>query len=83
MSKFNDIELALVDLIKALALSEGERAEVQVFLDAGEYGLAFETLCGILKDGSAPPIPAPFASQLKELAETMSIEPEYWSGLFD
>lgn len=57
-----------------------ETAEVEQFLDAGEYGLAFETLCGIAKEENKP-VPNEFRSIVRMLAEQMEIDPIWWKEL--
>lgn len=49
MSSFEEIELLFSKLLAAAVpvLSDSERAEVQKFIDVGEYGLALETAADI------------------------------------
>lgn len=49
MSDFDETEFLLSELLRAAVpvLSDSERAEVQHFVDVGEYGLALETLVDI------------------------------------
>ena len=54
------------------ALTEPERAEIGVFLSAGEYGLALETLCDILTEASRL-FPTPIFDEIVDLAELMGI----------
>ncbi|MCK9609472.1 MAG: MafI family immunity protein [Methylomonas sp.] len=48
-SNFDEVELLLSKLLEAVTpvLSESECAEVQSFIDVGEYGLALETAVDI------------------------------------
>lgn len=52
MSNFDEIEALLSRLLMAATpvLSETERAEVQRFIDVGEYGLALETAAAIYSE---------------------------------
>lgn len=56
--------------------------DIQMFLSAGEYGLAFETLCSVLRAGREP-VSASVWTQLADLGERMGIEPAQWAGLMD
>jgi hypothetical protein len=49
MTDFDEIELLLSQLLSASTpvLSEPEKAEVQHYIDVGEYGLALETAADI------------------------------------
>ncbi len=51
-SNFDEVELLLSKLLEAAApvLSESECAEVQSFIDVGEYGLALETAVDIFAE---------------------------------
>lgn len=74
-----------VDLLGVLAdlgetLTPGEVQEVRLFIDAGEYGVAFETLCSILKEELKPISPS-LGARLLDLGQRMEIEPEYWRDL--
>lgn len=76
MSKFDEIETLLLQLLRAAApvLSDGELAEVQRFIDVGEYGLALETAAAIYSEeekGVTPEV----ASLIECLAEAMSMDP--------
>lgn len=60
--------------------STAEVAEVTKFLRAGEYGLAFETLCGIVKE-EGKHVPPHLRPKLRKLAEQMGIDPVFWTDL--
>ena len=60
-----------------LHLTDDERAEVQHLIDVGEYGVALETLCEILKERAAPIASAAY-SVLKSLGELMQFDPAAW-----
>lgn len=61
-------------------LEQAEKNEIQFFLDATEYGIAFETLCAIVSDAKLDLSPHDF-SLILELAEIMSINRERWEPL--
>ncbi len=79
---YEALESALKDLLDALSpvFSEAERQEVQHFLDVGEYGVAFETLCGIITEEQKT-IPAPSVSLIRTLADRMQIDPHWWGAI--
>lgn len=79
---YRNLERAITSLLESLAgvLTDSETGEVQQFLDAGEYGVAFETLCCILKDGRKA-ITARDAEQIRVLAEEMEIDEGYWRAI--
>lgn len=52
-------------------------AEVKDLLDVGEYGIAFETLCGIVKEENKP-VPPVIRPKIRSLAERMEIDPSWW-----
>lgn len=76
MSNFEEIELLFSDLLAAasLVLSHSERAEVQKFIDVGEYGLALETAVDIYAEEKKM-ASAGVVALIEHLAEAMSIEP--------
>lgn len=76
MSNFDDIELLLSRLLSATAsvLSEAERAEVQRFIDVGEYGLALETAVAIFVEEEKMATEE-VARLVERLAEAMSLDP--------
>jgi len=53
---------------------------VEQFLTAGEYGLAFETLCGIAKEENKP-VPNELRSKVRVLAHQMEIDPIWWGEI--
>jgi len=76
MPNFEEIEVLFSNLWAASesVLSDSERAEVQHFIDVGEYGLALETVIGIYveeKKAASPNVVA----LIKRLAMAMSVEP--------
>ena len=66
------VEGARLGCLVAPLLSVEERNEVTVFLDAGEYGVALEALCEILKEDHRP-VPAEFVATLRELGRSMGM----------
>ncbi len=78
---YQQLESDLGGLLGALSsFTPAETAEVAEFLAAGEYGLAFETLCGIAKEENKH-VPAELRSKLRELGERMEIDPIWWEEL--
>lgn len=82
MSKYSEIENTLDELLVDLKtiLTLAEMAEIQHFVDAGEYGLAFETLCGILIEEKKGPSEKAI-TLIHTLGTRMEIAHEYWSGI--
>ncbi len=76
MSNFEDIELLFSNLLAAAApvLTDSELAEVQKFIDVGEYGLALETAADICAEEKKV-ASADVVALIERLAEAMSIEP--------
>ncbi len=56
----------------APVLSEGERSEVRMFLDAGEYGVALETLCDLLRE-QGKRLPSDVAEQVRAIGVDMGM----------
>lgn len=75
MSNFDEIEALLSRLLMAAApvLSETERAEVQRFIDVGEYGLALETAAAIYSEEKIAT--AEVVELIGRLAAEMSMDP--------
>ena len=74
----NQLQAILSSL--GLLLSEAELEEVQHFIDVGEYGLAFETLCGII-DEERKIIPLSVYYLIDDLGKQMEIDPAIWAQL--
>jgi hypothetical protein len=71
----------LLDDLKGV-LSQEELAEIKEFVDHGEYGVAFEELCGIAeKQGYV--IPMGFRPAIASLAQSMSagLDADCWKYL--
>lgn len=78
---YKRLEADLNEFLGAMStFTPSEIAEVEQFLSAGEYGLAFETICGIANEESKP-VPVEHRSKVRELAEQMEIDPVWWSEL--
>ena len=71
---FAEIERQLEVVLDKLGgeLSSSERQEVVELIDAGEYGIALETLSSLLVEESKQ-VPASAFAQMVELAEAMGI----------
>ena len=70
---------ALLDSLGA-TLSASERIEVEVFIQAGEYGIALETLCSILIEESKG-IPERHLTEIRALGMSMELDPDTWAGV--
>ena len=72
---FIEIELLLSNLLAAAVsvLSDSERAEVQKFIDVGEYGIALETATNIYAEEKKIPS-AEVVALVERLAEAMSMK---------
>ena len=61
-------------------LSREEAEEVRGFVDVGEYGVAFETLCGIIvEEGKS--ISHEVYQQLAQLGRLMKLDEQTWLKL--
>jgi hypothetical protein len=76
MSNYDEIESLLSRLLMAAApvLSDAERAEVQRFIDVGEYGLALETAAAIYSEEKKIAT-AEVVDLIERLALAMSVDP--------
>ena len=76
MSNFDEIEslLSRLLMIAASVLSDAERAEVQRFIDVGEYGLALETAAAIYAEAKKIAT-AEVVDLIERLAAAMSMHP--------
>jgi len=57
----------------APVLSEHERDEVRMFLDAGEYGVALETLCDLLRE-QGKRLPSDLAQRVRAIGIDMGMD---------
>jgi len=76
MSNFDEVESLLSQLLMAAVpvLSDAERAEVQRFVDVGEYGLALETAAAIYSEEKKIAT-AEVVDLVERLAAAMSMDP--------
>lgn len=76
MRDFSEIEALFSQLLLASTpvLSGSERAEVQHFLDVGEYGLSLETAVGIYSEEKNV-APTEVVDLIKRLAMAMNMDP--------
>ena len=76
MSNFDEIEslLSRLLMIAASVLSDAERAEVQRFIDVGEYGRVLETAAAIYAEEKKIAT-AEVADLIERLAAAMSMDP--------
>ena len=82
MYDYRLIEEQLQTILSSLGLllSEAELEEAQHFIDVGEYGLAFETLCGII-DEEQKMLPLTVYYLIADLGTQMEIDPAIWAKL--
>jgi hypothetical protein len=73
-----DIRRVLADVRTEFEPAEAQ--EVEMFLDAGEYGLAFQSMCAVLTRKRRPVSAATYAN-IYILAESMGADPVCWEGL--
>jgi hypothetical protein len=73
-----DLESILAELRGVLTATE--EAAVREFIDAGEYGLAFETLCFVMHDASYV-MPRTAYPKFLDLAKRMDIKQSYWEPI--
>lgn len=75
MAGYKFIENLLVQLLSLLVgvFSDSEANEVQEFIDAGEYGLALDTLIDII-DEESKSIPQEVVSLAKQVAVAMELD---------
>lgn len=76
------LESGLLELIASLGskLAEGETREAREFADAGEYGLAFETVCVCLQRNGAT-VSQWELSEIQRLGTLMELADETWVGI--
>ena len=78
---YQRLEADLRELLIAMSgFTPSEVAEVEQFLSAGEYGLAFETFCGIAKEENKL-VPNEVRPKIRTLAERMEIDPIWWADI--
>ncbi len=57
-----------------------ELQEAQTYVDAGEFGLAMECICTVVKKKRIPLMIATY-TDLVDLARDLDMDPEYWQEL--
>lgn len=78
---YQQLESDLRVLLEAMScFTPSEIGEVEQFLTAGEYGLAFETFCGIAKEENKP-VPNELRPKVRVLAQQMEIDPIWWAEI--
>ncbi|NJM37553.1 MAG: MafI family immunity protein [Akkermansiaceae bacterium] len=78
---YKQLETDLRELLGAMScFSPSEVEEVEQFLEAGEYGLAFETFCGIAKEENKP-VSNVLRPKVRALAHQMEIDPIWWTEI--
>jgi len=79
MNDFKKLENDILAILAALqdTLDDAETKEVRDFVEPGEYGVAFETLCSILGDKHAQISPT-LVDKLTEVGRRMGIDEETW-----
>jgi hypothetical protein len=60
--------------------SDFEKGEVLDFINSDEYGLAFETLCAIIKE-ERKKLSSETYERIDALGRSMSMHPKLWSDL--
>ncbi len=75
---YGALEADLLKLLHALReyLTEEEVREVRYFMDANEYGVAFETLCLIIKE-EGKPVTASLKAELGQFGRRIDIDPDW------
>jgi len=80
-SDYQQLETGLRELLEAMAcFTPSEVGEVEELIKAGEFGVAFETFCGIsMEEGK--PIPNQLRPKVRTLAQQMKIDPVWWGEI--
>jgi len=63
-----------------ILLLERDFKQIDQFIHVGEYGLAFEDLCAVIKDANVL-IPSRFKQKIFTLSTLMDIEEEKWANI--
>jgi hypothetical protein len=79
---YQNLETELRRILDALkgVFTGSQCEEVESFLRAGEYGVAFETLCGIAVEEHHA-IPIELRPVIRSLAQEMGIDPDCWEAI--
>ena len=76
---YQDLEDELRLLLGSLEnLTSSDLSEVEEYLQVGEYGVAFETLCSIIKSIGVTDVLRP---RSLHLAKKMDIDPIWWKEI--
>lgn len=77
-TEYEKLESDLKELLGSMSdFTDGEVSEVEHFLNVGEYGLAFETLCEIVKEEGRT-VSTDSLTKIQNLAERMAIDSSWW-----
>jgi hypothetical protein len=76
------LETELTQLLADLTttLTESEIKEVSTFIDAGEYGVAFETLCSVITEEDKI-LSRGTLAKLMELGQKLKVDPSWWAPI--
>ena len=78
---YKALEADINELLGGMTMfTPSEIVEIEEFLSAGEYGLAFETFCGIANEETKP-VPVELRPKVRKIAEQMDIDPVWWTEL--
>ena len=82
MNNYPELKLELTDVVSKSSnwLFETESKEVSDFIEVGEFGLAYETLCDIIIEEKKV-IPDDIYSRLVKLGEQMEFDKTIWLKL--
>lgn len=82
MYDYDELAEKLSSVISSPAgwLTPDETREVREFIEVGEYGLAYETLCSIIEEENKTIAPDIY-DQLVALGRRMEFEEEVWTKL--
>lgn len=81
---YRKLEADILALLVCLqdVLTKEEAQEVRTFIDVGEYGVAFETLCSIIKEEQKS-ISELAVGHIGHLAQQMNIDGDYWRDIVE
>jgi hypothetical protein len=82
MSQFLEIDDSLRRVLKVLgaSFSASEVKEVCDFLDVGEYGIALETICGIIAE-ERKSITSEVQALIGQIGTRMGMDSQLWNDL--
>lgn len=80
---YRELEMRLRDLLISLSgIRSLELNEVYHFLEVGEYGLAFETICDLIREKRIE-ISSHAQQEIVALAGVMEIDSRWWKDIVD